>query len=238
MPVKRPVSLLKGQKTREESPSGSRVKPPASPNELHIGVSPHYIQTASSADRAEGAVWFLMRAAYGQERKAKEFLDALGIETFLPLHTQTYIHKGKKTRRRVSLIPNFLFVKSTEAEMKKYVGRGKLRFLHHYYIPHKDESGNSIGPKGITPLVIPERQMALFVRWNTVDDDGKLFVAGDRFNFTKDDRVKIIKGKFAGFEGRICRIKGQTRVGMIIEGIGTIFTAYIPKDCLEKCSSY
>ena len=28
--------------------------------------------------------------------------------------------------------------------------------------------------------------------------------------------------------------KGQTRVGLIIEGVGTIFTAYIPKDYLEK----
>lgn len=46
--------------------------------------------------------------------------------------------------------------------------------------------------------------------------------------------MKIVRGKFVGFEGKVCRIKGQTRVGLIIEGIGTIFTAYIPKDYLEK----
>lgn len=34
---------------------------------------------------SEAMVWFLMRAAYGQEQKAQEFLKAKGIETFLPL---------------------------------------------------------------------------------------------------------------------------------------------------------
>ena len=69
---------------------------------------------------------------------------------------------------------------------------------------------------------------------NAEEEEDKLFVPDAKFKFTKDDKVKIVRGKFVGFEGKVCRIKGQTRVGLIIEGVGTIFTAYIPKDYLEK----
>ena len=179
-----------------------------------------------------------MRAAYGQEKKAKDFLEAKGIEVFLPMQEKCFVQNGKRKCKQVSLIPNFLFVKSTEAELKKFVGRGELDFLHHYYVPHKDENGKMIGKKGIKPLIIPEKQISLFVKWNAVEEEDKLFVPDDKFNFTKDDKVKITKGKFVGFEGKVCRIKGQARVGLIIEGVGTIFTTYIPKDYLEKCTDY
>lgn len=222
-----------------------------SPCSVQNGVTPDYVSnssaesstdtilninipTASSTEKVEEAVWFLMRAAYGQEKKARDFLEAKGIETFLPLQSQTYIYKGKKRHRQVSLIPNFLFVKSNEKEMKKYVGKGELDFFHHYYVPHKDDRGRALGKKGIKPLVIPEKQMESFIRWNEVSDDNKLFVADDKMKFEKNDMVKIVEGKFAGLEGFVCRIKGQSRVGIVVNGVGTIFTAYVPKRMLEK----
>lgn len=83
-------------------------------------------------------------------------------------------------------------------------------------------------------MVIPAKQMTIFIKWNAVEEEDKLFVPDDKFKFTKNDRVKIVRGKFIGFEGKICRFKGQTIVGLIVEGVGTIFTTYIPKDYLEK----
>ena len=129
------VSLSKGQSPGESSPSSSVLKNIMSLRSVQNGVSPDYVSkscadnstdsilnknnpTASSTANVEEAVWFLMRAAYGKEKKAKDFLEAKGIKTFLPLQTQTYIYKGKKKHRQVSLIPNFLFVKSSEEEMK------------------------------------------------------------------------------------------------------------------------
>ena len=167
--------------------------------------------TASSAEQVEEAVWFLMRAAYGQEKKAKDFLEAKGIKTFLPLQTQTYIYKGKKKHRQVSLIPNFLFVKSSEEEMKQYVGKGKLGFFHHYYVLHKDDRGRPLGKNGIKPLVIPTCQMESFIKWNEISDDNKVFVADDKMKFEMNEVVKIVDGKFAGLEGFVCRIKGQSK---------------------------
>lgn len=53
-----------------------------------------------------------MRAAYGQEQKAQEFLEAKGIETFLPLQEHCFVRDGKRVKKMQSLIPNFLFVKA------------------------------------------------------------------------------------------------------------------------------
>lgn len=227
------VALSKGLKLGENSPNSSGEKYTASPCLQQTGVSPDNVQTASSTDNAEEAVWFLMRAAYGQEMKAKVFLESKGINTFLPLQNKTYMHNGKIKHKQISLIPNFLFVKSTEQEMKKYIGKGDLTFLHHYYVPHKDNGGVKIGKKGIKPLVIPIKQMQNFIKWHAIDDDNKLFIADDQMSFSKNDQVRVIDGKFSGLEGFVCRIKGHSRVGIVINGVGTIFTAYVPKAMLK-----
>lgn len=96
---------------------------------------------------SEAMVWFLMRAAYGQEQKAKEFLEAKGIETFLPLQEHCFVRDGKRVKKMQSLIPNFLFVKSTESEMKKYIGKHPVDFLHHYYGLIRIIQGMPLGQK-------------------------------------------------------------------------------------------
>lgn len=152
------VTLIKGQNVGEKSPLCGIPSVAMSPCWLQNGVTPNYVSkasvnqatdtkstikasTASSTENVEVAVWFLMRAAYGQEKKAKDFLEAKGIEVFLPLQEKCFVCKGKRIHRQVSLIPNFLFVKSTEQEMKKYIGKGELDFFHHYYVPHINSGG-------------------------------------------------------------------------------------------------
>ena len=76
--------------------------------------------------------------------------------------------------------------------------------------------------------------MESFIKWHRVDDENKLFVADDNMKFEMNDVVKIVDGKFAGLEGFVCRIKGQSRIGIVVNGVGTIFTAYIPRGMLEK----
>ena len=55
-------------------------------------------------------MWFLMRAAYGQERKAKEVLEADNIEVFLPVTNKMHLVNGKRKCITESLIPNFTSV--------------------------------------------------------------------------------------------------------------------------------
>lgn len=227
--------MFKGQEIGGLPPRNGNLNAAVSPRKVHNGVTPDCASTASSASRVEEAVWFLMRAAYGQESKAKDFLEAKGMEVFLPQQERCFMVKGKRVHKMQSLIPNFLFVKGVEAELKKYIGKKPLDFLHHYYVPHKDEEGKAIGKKGIKPLVIPEKQMEYFIKWNEVRDDCKLFVSDDKIPLSHNERVRVMEGKFEGLEGHVFRIKGQARVGIVVDGVGTAFTAYIPKAFLQKC---
>lgn len=130
------------------------------------GVSPRSVrrQSADPPDKPDQeAVWFLMRAAYGQERKSKDILEAENIEVFLPVTNKMRIIGGKRKLITESLIPNFLFVHTTERMIRKYVGSPGLSFLHHYYIPNKDENGCPIGKSGIKPLIVPDDQMESFL---------------------------------------------------------------------------
>lgn len=41
--------------------------------------------------------------------------------------------------------------------------------------------------------------------------------------------VRVIHGKFKGVIGTVARYQGQQRVGVVINGLLTVATAYIPK---------
>lgn len=202
------------------------------------GTVSHCAPTSKVQDGVSpNCAWFLMRAAYGQEMKALEYLsDKAGIEeVFCPQWTQVRRINGKTVKKRVSILPNTLFVKSTAKTLKEYIGRPPLSFLHHFYQPYKDEEGRDI-EGGRKPIIIPEVQMTSFRKWLSVDAEDKIYL-NDTFSFKRNDLVRVKDGEFAGFTGHVVRLKGQTRVGVNIEGIGFICTTYIPKHCLEIVKS-
>lgn len=177
--------------------------------------------------------WYMMRAAYGQEMKAVEFLtDKDGIrEVFCPQWFQERTVGGKRVKKLVSILPNALFVRSTQRVLHQYIGTPPLTFFHHYYQPYKDEEGRDI-ENGRQPLVIPDGQMLSFRKWLAADTEDKIYMS-DTFSFKRNDLVRVTEGNFEGFTGHVVRLKGQTRVGVNIEGIGFICTTYIPKNCLK-----
>ena len=51
--------------------------------------------------------------------------------------------------------------------------------------------------------------------------------------FLKGQRVIVKEGIFTGVEGVVARFMGQQRVGITIEGLFTMTTAYVPTAFLE-----
>lgn len=218
-----PVALDNGQKapSREGIFYGDGTVSHCAPtSKVQDGVSPD-------------CVWFLMRAAYGQEMKAFDYLvDKEGIaEVFCPQWMQERTVGGKKVKKLVSILPNALFVRSTQKVLRGYVGVPPLTYFHHYYQPYKDEEGRDI-ENGRKPIVIPDSQMLSFRKWLEADVEDKIYM-NDTFLFKRNDLVRVREGDFEGFTGHVVRLKGQTRVGVNIEGVGFICTTYIPKHCLE-----
>ncbi len=73
------AALFKGQEIGASAPENGNRIAAVSPCKIHNMVPPDYASTASAAACVEEAVWSLMRAAYGQESKARDFLEAKGM---------------------------------------------------------------------------------------------------------------------------------------------------------------
>lgn len=56
----------------------------------------------------------------------------------------------------------------------------------------------------------------------------------DVHKFKTGQMVRIVNGKFTGVVGRVARYQGQQRVAVVIDGLLTVATAYIPSVFLEK----
>lgn len=186
----------------------------------------------TNAQLATDDVWLYMRVSYGREKKIQEYLESKGIEVFRPTTEKETVVAGVKKQNICSLIPNVLFVHSTIHKMKDFVGKYPTECLHHFYEPYRDEQGHVIGA-GRRPIVIPDNQMQSFQIWTKSINENKIFLDTTTFAFKTNDIVRVIEGEFKGFTGHVVRIKGQNRVGIIVDGIGFISTAYIPKGMLE-----
>lgn len=226
------ASLINGQLTSGSDIPCSGVAPAAIPDyHEEEGVSPNYVQTTAMLKEPD-KVWFYMRVAYGQEKKVKDYLISEGIEVFLPIIKKERVLCGSKKQIEVSLIPNSLFVHSSASEIKRYVGKYPTNNLHHFYEPHRDENGHSIGT-GRRPIIVPDTQMQSFLIWTASSNENKIFIDKTDFEFKNNDFVRITEGEFKGFTGFVVRLKGQSRVAVVIDSIGLISTAFVPKGMLE-----
>lgn len=80
-------------------------------------------------------------------------------------------------------------------------------------------------------LVVPDKQMHDFMFLLDFSEDAVQVL---NENLRQGDRVRVIKGEFAGIEGELIRIKGHKRVVVRLEGVFSLATAYIPGAYLER----
>ena len=185
------------------------------PKALKEGDSPH---------------WYALRTTYGREKKAYDYLTAKGITAFYPTTHVVKLIKGKRKVVTESRLPNIFFAYGTEEQLKEYVyDNVNLPFLRFYY-RHIHE-GNTI--KKI-PLIVPDNQMESLKIISAADAD-KTFVSLVKVpKFEKGQLVRVTDGAFKGVIGRVARWQGQQRVGVVVDDLVTMATAYIPSAFLEK----
>lgn len=173
--------------------------------------------------------WYVLRATYGQEKKAYDYLVSRKVKAFYPTMRVMKEVKGKRIYVVESRIPNLLFVFGTEEEIKTYVyDNVNLPFLRFYYryffVNHKTEK---------TPMIVPDRQMENLMIICASESDNIVFSSESIKKFEEGKLVRVIEGPFKGVIGRVAKYKKQQRVGITIDSIGTMATAYVPSDFLE-----
>ena len=154
-----------------------------------------------------------------QEKKIKQRLDSMGIENFIPFQQIARKIHGVDKLIEVPVIPNLVFIHTT---LKTCISLIQEYAFDMRYLRDR-ETGNF--------LIVPDKQMNDFM---FLLDFSKEMVEVVNENLKKGDKVRVIKGDFAGIEGELIRVKGHKRVVVRLEGVVSLATAYIPSSFLEK----
>lgn len=167
--------------------------------------------------------WYVLRITYNRLDKAQDNIDINKAEVYLPLHYVVKVINGKKKRLKEPLLPNILFVYTTEDYIESVVKDPANDYITYYYNHFaKDNYGNN------PPLTVRYSEMMNFIRLTSIDNEHIFTVEPEHCHYKNGDPVKIIAGDFIGVEGRVARISGQQRVVVKLDGLCLVATAYIP----------
>ena len=180
--------------------------------------------------------WFVLRVTYGRIIKAQTFVEAKGLECYVPLHYKEIWKQGKRRIIIEPLIPSFLFVHAS-AERVDYLLQDKSikplenRALLSYYYDHTSHCENS--PTKNPPLVISDAAMDNFIRLISIHNPHIIPVTSENIKYKLGDEVVITEGEFKDIRGRVARIAGQQRGLVELFDGCLVATAYVPTSALS-----
>lgn len=184
----------------------------------------------ASIKKRKASHWYALRATYGQAKKAYDYLVEQGMEAYHPTIKAFKMVNGKRIKVEESRMLNILFARGREEDIKAFVyDNANLPYLRFYYRRYTVD--REICKE---PLIVPDSQMANFMIVCADQTGGNVLVPPDEHKFDNGDTVRVIGGQFKGVVGRVARYCGQQRVAVIIDGLLTIATTYIPNAYLEK----
>ena len=174
--------------------------------------------------------WYALRTTYGREGKAYDYMTAKGITAFYPTIKPVKLIKGKRKVVTESRLPNIFFAYGTEEQLKTFVyDNVNLPFLRFYY--RHVHVGRRIDKR---PLIVPNYQMESLKIICAANTDNTIVSLEKVQKFEKGQLVKIVDGAFKGVVGKVARWQGQQRVGVVVDDLVTVVTAYVPSAFLEK----
>ena len=174
--------------------------------------------------------WYALRTTYGREKKAYDYMTAKGITAFYPTTSVVKLIKGKRKVVTESRLPNIFFAYGTEEQLKTFVyDNVNLPFLRFYY--RHVHVGRRIDKR---PLIVPNYQMESLKIICAANTDNTIVSLEKVQKFEKGQLVKIVDGAFKGVVGKVARWQGQQRVGVVVDDLVTVVTAYVPSAFLEK----
>ena len=180
--------------------------------------------------------WFVLRVSYGRIIKAKAFIEAKGLECYVPLRYKEVRKHGKKRIITEPLLSSFLFVYAT-AEQVDYLLQDKdikafeNRALLSYYYDHTSHCENA--PTKNPPLINADIAMDNFIRLTSIHNPHIIPVISENIKYKLGDEVVITEGEFKDIHGRVTRIAGQQRVVVELFDGCLVATAYIPKEAMK-----
>ena len=174
--------------------------------------------------------WYTLRVTYGREKKAYDYLVGKHVEAYYPTIKTVKEVDGKRKTVEESRLPNIFFARGTEEEIKSFVyDNVNLPHLRFYY-RHTHKGARLIKE----PLIVPDYQIEGLKIICASEAEDVIIVPPEIQKFQAGQTVRVIDGVFTGVIGKVARYHGQQRVAIIIEGLLTIASAYVPSAFLEQ----
>ena len=185
----------------------------------------------------ENKQWFVLRVSYGRIIKAKAFVEAKGLECYVPLRYKEIRKQGKRRIITEPLLPSFLFVHVTAEQVETLIHDNKVvtnesRALLSYYFDHTIHRQDN--PYCNPPLTIQNEARNNFIRLTSIKNPHIIPISSDNIQFKLGDNVVVREGKFKGIHGRVARIAGQQHVVVELFDECLVATAYVPKEAMIR----
>ena len=167
--------------------------------------------------------WYAVRVTYSRELVFKEYLDAEGIENYLPMRYEYIMKNERRMRKLVPAIHNLVFVRSTRECIDEIKNKPGMNIPIRYIMDRETHQ----------PIIIPDSQMRSFIAVSGTYDQAVLYLEPTELNITKGTKVRITGGIFEGVEGEFVRIRHDRRVVVNIEGVMAVATTFIHSSLIE-----
>ena len=181
--------------------------------------------------------WFVLRVSYGRIDKAKTYVEAKGMECYVPLQYKEVRKQGKKRIITKPLLPSLIFVHASAEQVETLLHDNKVvandsRPLLSYYFNHTIHRQDN--PDRNPPLTIRDEAMNNFIRLTSIKNPHIIPVTSNSIQFKLGDNVVVTEGEFKDVHGRVARIAGQQRVVVELFDGCLVATAYVPKEAMTK----
>ena len=186
------------------------------------GVSVRYVPAPDKR-------WYVLRASYGREDRASDYIIEDGTFVYIAKRYARKAVNGKQKKVLETLIPNLLFVYTTEDKAEEYVKNTPVLSYLTYYYNHFELDDDQKNP----PLTVSRKEMENFIIATCNKSEHLKFVDETQCHFKGGETVKVIDGIFKGVEGRVARVSGQQRVVITLSQVGLVSTAYVPTAFLK-----
>lgn len=226
------ASLYNGQPsdTGLSCPSaGLTSRTPSTSDDVRNGVSVENVPAGNKQ-------WFVLRVSYGRIHKAKTFVEAKGLECYVPLQYKEVRKQGKKRILTIPLLHSLIFVHASAEQIEALLHDNKVvanenRALLSYYFNHTIHRQDN--PDRNPPLTIQDEAMNNFIRLTSVKNPHIIPVTSNSIQFKLGDNVVVTEGEFKGVHGRVARIAGQQRVIVELFDGCLVATAYVPREAMK-----
>ena len=226
------ASLYNGQPsdTGLSCPSaGLTSRTPSISDNVRYGVSVENVPAGNKR-------WFVLRVSYGRIDKAKTYVEAKGMECYVPLQYKEIRKQGKKRIIPTALLPSLIFVHASAEQVETLLHDNKVmtnesQALLSYYFDHTIHRQDN--PDRNPPLTIRDEDMNNFIRLTSIKNPHIIPVTSNNIQLKLGDNVVVKEGEFKGIHGRVARIAGQQRVVVELFDGCLVATAYVPKEAMR-----